>query len=86
VTPPCPAPPGCRWEAEVYALRDAAGLRLVVARDREGSAWTVYGRTGAILRDGVSAKRLALLLGVDSPDPTADKAQLAALGQRGDQG
>lgn len=84
MTAPCPAPPGCRWEAEVYALRDASGLRLVIARD--GHAWTVYGPTGAILRDGVSAERLALLLGVDAPDPTADKAQLAALGQRGDQG
>lgn len=81
---PCPAPPGCRWEAEVYALRDAAGLRLVIARD--GDVWTVYGRNGTILRDAVSAERLALLLGVDAPDPTADKAQLAALGQRGDQG
>lgn len=81
---PCPAPPGCRWEAEVYALRDASGLLLVIARD--GAAWTVYDPIGTMIRDGVSAERLALLLGVDAPDPTADKAQLAALGQRGDQG
>ena len=81
---PCPAPPGCRWEAEVYALRDAAGLHLVIARDGDG--WTVYGPTGVIFRDGVSAERLALLLGVDAADPTSDKAQIAALGQRGDHG
>ena len=86
MTDPCPAPLGCRWEAAVYALRDAAGLRLVIARDRDGAAWTVYGPTGVIFRDGVSAERLALLLGVDAADPTSDKAQLAALGQRGDQG
>ena len=53
---PCPAPPGCRWEAEVYALRDAAGLRLVIARDGDG--WTVYGSDGTILRDAVADGRL----------------------------
>lgn len=30
--------------------------------------------------------RLAALVGSELPDPTADRAQLAALGQRGDQG
>lgn len=80
MTAPCPAPAGCHWEAEVYALRDAAGLRFIIARD--GAAWTVYGPTGAILRDGVSADRLALLLGVDATDPTADRAQVRALGAR----
>lgn len=53
---PCPAPPGCRWEAEVYALRDAAGLRLVIARDGDG--WTVYSADGTILRDAVTDGRL----------------------------
>ena len=61
---------------------------LVIARD--GETWTVYDATGTILRDGVSSARLpevvGALVGADLPDPTADRAQLAALGQRGDQG
>ncbi len=55
---------------------------LVIARD--GATWTVYDATGTILRDGVSSARLpevvGALVGVPVPDPTADKAQLAALG------
>lgn len=80
MTPPCPAPPGCTWEAEVYALRDEAGLRLVAARD--GAAWTVYDADGTIIRDGVSPARLAALVGADLLDPTADRAQVRALGER----
>lgn len=61
---------------------------LVIARD--GATWTVYDATGTILRDGVSSARLpevvGALVGSELPDPTADRAQLAALGQRGDQG
>ena len=61
---------------------------LVIAR--YGETWTVYDATGTILRDGVSSARLpevvGALVGADLTDPTADKAQLAALGQRGDQG
>lgn len=68
----------------------APGLHLVLAR--EGATWTVYDATGTILRDGVSSARLPEVVGAlveTPPDPTADRAQLAALGaglQRGDQG
>lgn len=82
MTPPCPAPPGHVWQPHVFALVGPAGLRLVVARADEG--WTVYAADGTITRDGVTAERLATLVGADLPDPTADRAQLAALGQRGD--
>ena len=82
MTPPCPAPPGCTWEAQVLALVGPAGLRLVAARD--GAAWTLHDADGTILRDGVSGERLAALVGADLLDPTADRAQIAALGQRGD--
>ena len=61
---------------------------FVIARD--GATWTVYDATGTIIRDGVSSARLpevvGALVGVPVPDPTADRAQIAALGQRGDQG
>lgn len=80
MTPPCPAPPGCTWEALVVALVGPGSLRLVVARADE--AWTVYDADGTILRDGVSPARLAALVGADVPDPTADRAQLRALGAR----
>ena len=60
---------------------------LVIAR--YGETWTVYDATGTILRDGVTAARLPEVVGAlveTPPDPTADRAQLAALGQRGDHG
>lgn len=87
MTPPCPAPAGHVWEAHVFALTGPAGVRLVVARDGDG--WAVYHATGTILRDGVTSTRLpevvGALVGADlAPDPTADRAQIAALGQRGD--
>ena len=82
MTPPCLAPPGYHWEAHVLALVGPAGLRLVAARD--GEAWTLFDADGAILRDDVTAERLAALVGADAHDPTADRAQIAALGQRGD--
>jgi len=72
VTAPCLAPLGCRWEAEVYALRDAAGLRLVVARDREGSAWTVYDPIGTMIRDGVSDGRLPEVVAAALNRPPTD--------------
>ena len=57
---------------------------LVIARD--GATWTVYDATGTILRDGVSSARLpevvGALVGVPVPDPTADRAQVRALGAR----
>lgn len=80
VTPPCPAPPGCTWEAQVVALVRPGGLRLVVARD--GDAWTLFDADGTILRDGVTSARLAALVGADLLDPTADRAQVRALGER----
>lgn len=70
---------------------NALGLHLVLAR--EGETWTVYDASGTIIRDGVTAARLPEVVGAlvsaPAPNPTADKAQLAALGaglQRGDQG
>ena len=60
---------------------------FVIARD--GATWTVYDATGTIIRDGVSSARLPEVVGAlveAPPDPTADRAQIAALGQRGDQG
>ena len=80
MTPPCPAPPGCTWEPHVFALTGPAGLRLVAARD--GDAWTVYDADGTIIRDGVTSARLAALVGAGLPDPTADRAQVRALGER----
>ena len=80
MTPPCPAPPGHVWQPHVFALVGPAGLRLVVARDGDG--WTLFDADGTITRDGVSPARLAALVGADVPDPTADRAQLAALGAR----
>lgn len=57
---------------------------LVIARD--GETWTVYDAAGTILRDGVTAARLpevvGALVGVPVPDPTADRAQVRALGAR----
>lgn len=57
---------------------------LVIAGD--GATWTVYDATGTILRDGVSSARLpevvGALVGVPVPDPTADRAQVRALGER----
>ena len=57
---------------------------LVIAR--YGETWTVYDATGTILRDGVSSARLpevvGALVGVPVPDPTADRAQVRALGAR----
>ena len=57
---------------------------LVIARD--GETWTVYDAQGTILRDGVTSTRLpevvGALVGSELPDPTADRAQLAALGAR----
>lgn len=57
---------------------------LVVARD--GETWTVYDATGTIIRDGVTSARLpevvGALVGADLPDPTADRAQVRALGAR----
>ena len=57
---------------------------LVIARD--GETWTVYDATGTIIRDGVTSARLpdvvGALVGVPVPDPTADRAQVRALGER----
>ena len=53
---------------------------LVIARD--GATWTVYDAQGTILRDGLTPARLAALVGSDAPDPTADRAQVRALGER----
>ena len=58
---------------------------LVIARD--GATWTVYDAQGFILRDGVTSARLpevvGALVGADlAPDPTADRAQVRALGER----
>lgn len=80
MTPPCPAPPGCTWEAHVFALVGPDGLRFVAARD--GETWTLYDAQGTIIRDGVTPARLAALVGSDAHDPTADRAQIRALGQR----
>ena len=80
VTPPCPAPPGHVWQPHVFALVGPGGLRLVVARD--GGGWTLFDADGTVLRDGVTAERLAALVGADVPDPTADRAQVRALGER----
>lgn len=93
MTPPCPAPAGMRWAVipadgahpTAGVLVSTAGVRLVVARDGDG--WAVYHATGTILRDGVTSTRLpevvGALVGADlAPDPTADRAQVRALGER----
>lgn len=66
----------------------APALRIegfVAARDGDG--WTLYHADGTIIRDGVSSARLpevvGALVGADlAPDPTADRAQVRALGAR----
>lgn len=102
MTPPTPK---ILMEVHAFTVSDRSGPRLVVAREGEG--WAVYrvtvttaddgtiGRHLTIARDGVRPDRLPAVLlalvGAPAPDPTADKAQLAALGaalqgQRGDHG
>lgn len=87
--PPLPAPP---VEADAYAEGYAAGTAHAVSHvvrwlraaaagappDRQREAVALTGAADIFAR----FQHLADL----APDPTADRAQIAALGQRGDQG
>lgn len=64
MTPPCPAPPGCRWVAlalgcpgDAWGLEDDnAAPRLLAVHYADG--WTLCDGAGTILRDAVADARL----------------------------
>lgn len=75
MTPPCPAPAGCTWEALPH---ESAAVAFVLAAEEvdllvavpEGAVWDLYHADGAIIRDGVTAARLpAAILALVSPAP-----------------
>lgn len=76
MTPPCPAPPGCTWEALPH---ESAAVAFVLAAEEvdllvavaEGAVWDLYHADGTIIRDSVTAARLpAVLLSLLTAIPT----------------